>query len=137
MRLALVLLVAALSACAGPATQATGEAASCAAPQLTVQPASVAPGDPLDVSATLLFDSCQDTVANGSSPPTPAPLSDLAVVLVQGTEHWTLADGLTARDDGTLHLRVTVPNDVHLAKGTALLGVSGVIRPVPVVIARA
>lgn len=133
MRIALVLLVVALSACAGPATRGTGEAASCAAPRVSVAPGDIVPGNPLDVTGALLFDSCQDTVANGSVPPPPEPLAGLIVLLVQGTEHWTLADGLVAEPDGTLHVSVTVPDDARLADGAAQIAVAGVGTPVVVV----
>jgi hypothetical protein len=134
MRVVLVLLVAALTACAGPATRGTGEAASCAAPQVSIAPGDVAPGDSFVVTGRLLFDSCQDTVANGSVPPPPEPLADLTVLLVQGAEHWALADGLAAAPDGTLHVIVTVPDDARLADGAAQIAVGGV--GAPVVIAR-
>jgi hypothetical protein len=130
MRVALVLLVLALSACAEPATRGTGEAASCAAPRVSVAPGDVVPGTPFDVTGTLLFDSCQDTVANGSVPPPPEPLSGLTVLLVQGAEHWTLADGLTAEPDGTLDVSVTVPDDARLAAGPAQIAVGGFTAPV-------
>jgi hypothetical protein len=134
MRIALVLLVAALSACAGPATRGTGAAASCAAPRISVVAGEVAPGDPFDVTGSLLLDSCQDTVANGSFPPPPEPLTGLTVVLVQGAEHWTLAHGLAAQPDGTLHVTVSIPDDARLADGAARIAVGGVAAPV--VIAR-
>jgi hypothetical protein len=124
------MLVAALSACAGPATHGTGEAASCAAPRVSVEPGDVVPGNPFEVTGTLLFDSCQDTVANGSDPPPPAPLSGLTVLLVQGAEHWTLADDLAATPDGTLHVSVTIPDDARLADGAAQITVAGVGAPV-------
>jgi hypothetical protein len=133
MRIALVLLVATLSACAGPGTHGTGEAASCAAPRVNVAPGDVVPGDPFDVTGTLLYDSCQDTVATGSVRPTPQPLTGLTVLLVQGAEHWTLADGLAAQQDGTLHVTVTVPDDARLADGAAQIAVGGVGAPVVVV----
>ena len=134
MRIALVLLVVALSACAGPAARVTGEAASCAAPRVSVVPGDVVPGDPVDITGTLLFDSCQDNVANGSPPPAPEPLTGLTVLLVQGFRHWTLATDVTSRPDGTLRLRVTVPEDVRLLDGPAQIAVAGV--GAPVVIAR-
>ena len=95
-----MLLVAALPACAGPATRGTGEPASCAAPRISVVPGDVIPGDRFDVTGSLFFDSCQDTAANGSVPPSPEPLSGLSVLLVQGAEHWTLADGLPQSPTG-------------------------------------
>ena len=134
MRVALVLLVVALSACAGPATRGTGEAASCAAPLVSVAPGDVVPGKPFDVTGTLLFDSCQDTVANGSVRPPPEPLAGLTVLLIQGAEHWALAGGLVAAPDGTLHVSVTVPDDARLVDGPAQIAVGGV--GTPVVIAR-
>jgi hypothetical protein len=126
MRVVLVLLVVALSACSGPAPRDTGEAASCAAPRVSVAPGEVVPSGSLDVTGSLFFDSCQDTAANGSVPPPPEPLAGLTVLLVQGAEDWTLADNLGAEPDGTLHVRVTIPDDARLADGPAQIAVGGV-----------
>ncbi|HEX4698329.1 MAG TPA: hypothetical protein VH857_03085 [Actinomycetes bacterium] len=103
-------------------------------PRVSVPPGGVVPGTPFDVAGTQLFDPCQHTVANGSFPPPPEPLTGLTVLLVQGFRHWTLATDVAAEPDGTLHVSVTVPDDARLGDGAAQIAVGG--AGAPVVIAR-
>jgi hypothetical protein len=142
MRIALVVVLLAATACAGPAaredapvaTPRAAAAASCVGKQLHVRPVKVAPGAALLVVGSGLVPTCADMVVNGAFPETPQPLTGLTVLLVQGAEHWTLADGLGAQPDGTLDVTVTIPDDARIADGAAQIAVGGV--GAPVVIAR-
>ncbi len=132
--LAAVLLVA---GCGGP-TVAGGRhsSASCVAPQLTVTPMTVAPGDPLLVRGEYFFDTCQDTVANGVTSPPPRPLTDLTVLLRQGDRSWTLAEQVDAGGPSwTFDRTAAVPIDV--SAGDAVVLVAGYGQPVPVTVRQA
>ena len=141
MRVAVVLLVVSLSACAAPAkhddapaaTPRAAVAASCIGPQLQVRPVDFAPGATPEVAGSELFMSCADTIVNGEFPATADPRTGLTVLLVQGIRHWTLATDLAARPDGTLRLQVTVPEDVRLLDGSAQVAVAGVGSQVVIV----
>ena len=140
MRVVLVVVLLAATACAGPATREDARvatpraevAASCVGKQLHVRPVEVAPGAALVVEGRELVTTCADMVVNGELLATPEPLAGLTVLLVQGAQHWTLADDLAAEPDGTLHVTVTIPDDARLGDGAAQIAVGGVGAPVVV-----
>jgi hypothetical protein len=103
--------------------------ASCAGPNLTVTPASVAAGDRVRIEGEFFFDECYDT----GQPGTPPATRDIELRLVTpgaATRTFRLAT-VDADDDGEIGTTVDIPDDVPAGPARIEAGTS---RPVDVVV---
>lgn len=126
---ALGLLLAAPAVAAATLLLPTGPASAvCAAPEVTVAPATAAPGSEVDVAGRYFVDGCNDT---GDVPDPPAS-TGIRVVVDQAGESWRLAT-VDANDDDehTVWVRVRLPE--ALAPGPATLRVERAV-PVPLTV---
>ncbi len=101
-----MVAVVVLLAAAGCGSSGGAPQASCAGPQVSVSPATAAPGDEVRVRGRFFLTDCYDTGQTG----TPPPSQDLAVAFRAGERTVPLAT-LDAAPDGTIDTTVRVPDD--------------------------
>jgi hypothetical protein len=92
-----------------------------------VEPASVTPGQEVEIRGQGLWDECNDT----NHPQPLHPLDDVPVTFQQDDEVQVLVSA-DADDDGEIVVRVQVPSDAAVGQATIALGEASERVPVTV-----
>ena len=123
-RVAVTVVVTALTGCAGTTTSSSESA--CAAPATALSSSSVKPGQRLTLAAAQMWDGCND---QGSNPPLP-PLQNQKVEWTQNGRTTVLGTADADRR-GTVRVTVTVPATAKAGRAMVRVGASS---PEPVTV---